>query len=353
MFSNKYVWAIVAIFAVLVYLHEYTPFRPIVPFLFVAFFLYLNNYLGIVLALGLGIEHYRHYDFQKGTKEGFNMAYDKDSSQEKMGEIYGDGSHGKIYVDSKKHVRNPKRVYTNFDVKIWDPKVIKHFLKFQATENTDIVFDMDMIQVQASQKEAEELLDTGLWPWSERTQEIYTEAISRSNMVKRGPLKSMRKDRTIYNENAILQILGFNEKEGKFLLYGGYTNNPDAPDPYNGRGTYGVKSGLVGIDTEKDLIKCNGNKLQRTHKVGYNCINNLQVNNTTDVDYKDLPNLIGGFQFIKEPCNPCEALGPPSHSTCPFSLEHNKKVSPAWEKMWGLPSSPIQKLPERYPYWMN
>ena len=75
--------------------------------------------------------------------------------------------------------------------------------------------------------------------------------------------------------------------------------------------------------------------------------------NTRTKDSGGLRLTDAGFQFIKEPCNPCEALGPPSHSTCPFSLEHNKKVSPAWEKMWGLPSSPIQKLPERYPYWMN
>ena len=65
-----------------------------------------------------------------------------------------------------------------------------------------------------------------------------------------------------------------------------------------------------------------------------------------------LPDAIKGFRFLDKPCNPCVGAAFPYNNSCPFSLK-NGKVSPAWEKIWGLPPSPIEKLPRGFPYWIN
>ena len=62
---------------------------------------------------------------------------------------------------------------------------------------------------------------------------------------------------------------------------------------------------------------------------------------------------ISEFQFIEEPCNPCKALDFPYDTSCPFSIKPDKKVSPAWETIWGLPETPIPDLPKNFPFWEN
>jgi hypothetical protein len=248
-------------------------------------------------------------------------------------------------------------VYVNNRVKNrWDESVVKKFLNVQSRQNPDVIFDMDMIQLQATQPEAEILINTGMWPWSKRTQDIYTDAISRLFLSKKGPLKSMNHDRTIYNENAILKMIALNDKEGQFLIQGTRVDNPDADassSQNDGYGTYGIHSGL--ITTDKDLIQCNKGRLERVHNLGNDGITGAQVNQISNVDYNQLPNLVDGFQFIKQPCNPCGALNLPADYSCPFTLDKNgqKSTSFAWEKLWGLPESPIPELPLGFPYWIN
>jgi hypothetical protein len=249
--------------------------------------------------------------------------------------------------------RGPE-VYVNNDVKNrWSERVVKEFLRVQATQNPDVIFDMDMIQFQATQREAEELINTGMWPWSQRTQDIYTDAISRLSFSKKGPLKSMNNDRTIYNEHAILKMIALNDKEGQFLIQGARVESSSDADQYSGRGTYGVDSGLISDDN--DLIQCNRGQLERVHKVGNDGINGAQVNQLSRVDFRQLPNLVKGFTFIKQPCDPCVALNMPANYTCPFSLEKSDQTqnSFAWETLWGLPASPIPELPLGFPYWLN
>ena len=108
----------------------------------------------------------------------------------------------------------------------WDPKVVTDFLEFQRTHNPNTVFDMSLIQEQASQSEAETLLKTGKWPWSKRVKQIYDDALYRSVMSKKGALKSMNQDRTVYNQTAIMQMISWNAPEGKFLLNGAFVENP-------------------------------------------------------------------------------------------------------------------------------
>ena len=308
MFSNKLIWSLVI----------------------VCFLLIFSKYLGL---FGLFEPFMNKVD--DDALVGFNIVYSSN------GGYQTDGIGPEIYVNKR--------------VNKWSEPIIKEFIRVQATQNPDVIFDMDMIQLQATQKEAEELINTGMWPWSKRTQDIYTDAISRSTMTKKGSLKSMNDDRTIYSEKSILQMIAFNEIEGLFLLRGSYIDgtSPSAADPYSGRGTYGINSGLISKDD--DLIQCNRGKLERLHSLGSDGITGAHVNKVSEVDYNQLPNLIKGFKFIKQPCDPCVALNSPANYTCPFSIEKkgNPSISFAWEQLWGLPASPIPELPPGFPFWMN
>ena len=265
-----------------------------------------------------------------------NLVYNSNSG------FPSDGSGPEVYVDND--VKNQ-----------WSESVVKEFIRVQATLNPNVIFDMDMIQLQATQREAEELINTGMWPWSKRTQDIYTDAISRLSLSKKGPLKSMNNDRTIYNEQAILRMIALNDNEGQFLLQGARMDQPDtySADQYSGRGPYGINSGLV--SNNNDLIKCNQGRLERVHSLGNDGITGAKVNEIFNVDYNQLPTLVNGFKFIKEPCNPCVALNAPANYNCPFSLDKQGQKQPsfAWEKLWGLSESLIPSLPAGFPYWMN
>lgn len=312
MFSNKLIWSIVI----------------------VCFLLIFSKYLGLFGLFGHG-EKEPFTDKEKDQLAQFNIVHSSN------GGYPDDGIGPEIYVNNR--VKNK-----------WSESVIKDFIRTQAAQNQDVIFDMDMIQLQATEKEAKELINTGMWPWSQRTQDIYFDAISRSTMSKKGPLKSMNNDRTIYNENAILQMIALNDKEGEFLIQGARIKGTSPSyDPYSGRGTYGIHSGLISDDN--DLIQCNKGKLERLHSLGNDGITGAHVNKVSDVDYNQLPNIIKGFKFLKEPCDPCVALNSPADYTCPFSIKKkgHPLISFAWEKLWGLPPSPIPKLPDGFPYWMN
>ena len=312
MFSNKLIWLIWSI-------------------VIVCFLLGFSKYLGFLD----NSQKEPFTDKEKDQLAQFNIVHSSN------GGYPDDGIGPEIYVNNR--VKNK-----------WSESVIKEFIRTQAAQNQDVIFDMDMIQLQATQKEAEELIKTGMWPWSQRTQDIYFDAISRSTMSKKGSLKSMNNDRTIYNENAILQMIALNDKEGQFLIEGArIAGTSPSADPYSGRGTYGIHSGLISDDN--DLIQCNKGKLERLHSLGNDGITGAHVSKVSEVDYKELPNIIKGFKFIKQPCDPCVALNSPADYTCPFAIKKKGQHMPsfAWEKLWGLAESPIPKLPDGFPFWMN
>ena len=62
----------------------------------------------------------------------------------------------------------------------------------------------------------------------------------------------------------------------------------------------------------------------------------------TQLDYNDLENKIPGFKFIKEPCNPCQALNVNPSYNCPFSLKTKNnttgRISDVWKYLWNLNS---------------
>ena len=58
------------------------------------------------------------------------------------------------YVDEEDG-RGNKGPYVNSSVKIWSPQVIDDFLAFQMRQNPDKLFDMDIVQQQATEEEGD------------------------------------------------------------------------------------------------------------------------------------------------------------------------------------------------------
>lgn len=301
---------IVAVFFILlVYIfYKYTavyeflfnnPFGYIVILSFIGFFYYLNKWLGIFMGFVLGLLFIlsRPINFFAGKKEGFK----------------------------------------------WSRETIREFDRFENTYNPNLIFDTDMLQQQASQKEVDILLETGFWPWKSDTKKLFEEDVQNNTMLKTSPEGAMELARTIYNDNIANQMLSWNAEEGQFLLSGIFVDSSanHATSDY-GAGSYGVNSGL--ISPNKDLIKCGKSKktgklvMQKTENLGNDGIFGAHVKKVTDIDDEDLPNIIRGFQFIKGPCNPCVAIYDVPSYSCPFTLVDKKEenISPIWKKLWGL-----------------
>jgi hypothetical protein len=229
----------------------------------------------------------------------------------------------------------------------WSYKTIRNFLNYENTTNPNLVFDVDVIQQQATEAEAKTLMETGMWPWDDVTQKLYMDAIKSNTMLKTSPRAAMNQARAIYNQTIIREMMSWNAAEGQFLLNGVYaTAGVDADaDIVNGSGSgsgsYGINSGL--INKSKNIIKCgidtnNKVSLQMIQDAGNDGITGAHKKNMTSVDYNMLPKLVSGFRFINSPCDPCTAVNSPPGYTCPFSLSSNDP-SPIWMSLWGLQSS--------------
>ena len=217
----------------------------------------------------------------------------------------------------------------------WSQKTVQQFLMFQKIRNPNLIFDMKQIQQQATQQEADYLLTHGVWYWSEAIQQIYTDAIIRDSTRQINPLDVMNVDRTIYNENAIKQILAFNTPEGEFIINGVLVKGTGKGNvaESSGFGSFGINSGL--ISPSNDIIRCNGTRgMQRITDDGYDGIFGLHLKKYTDIDFHELPKIIPGFSFLRNPCNPCVALNNPPDYSCPFQVR--PKVSSIWQKLWGI-----------------
>ena len=222
----------------------------------------------------------------------------------------------------------------------WDQQTITNFLNFQQTKNQNLIFDVDVIQQQATQEEVNTLLKTGKWPWDNATKDLYMDAIKTNTMLKTSPVAAMEEAMTIYNQKIIKEMLSWNSAEGQFLLRGAYAVNTEK-DVNNGSGTYGINSGL--ISKSNDLIRCGVDAsenvvLQKIKNDDNDGITGAHKKVTSNLDYNDLPNLLPNFRFINSPCNPCAALNDPPKYTCPFSLT-TKDPSPIWQNLWGLQST--------------
>jgi hypothetical protein len=132
----------------------------------------------------------------------------------------------------------------------WSDKTINDFLVFQNTINPGIVFDTSLIQEQATEEDAKELLQTGKWRWSPEVEELYMDAVSQNPYIRINSEDSTNNAKTIYNENAILQILKMQSPEGRAIK--------EQSDPTLIQdNTFGINSGLISkTDT---VIRCTKN----------------------------------------------------------------------------------------------
>jgi len=220
----------------------------------------------------------------------------------------------------------------------------KTFLLIQDTINPNKIFDLNMIKKnQATQEELIYFNENGTWPWSDKTKELYLQAIRANPYIKVTPDSALLETQSIYNETAILMALSYQTKEGQFLINGVNVpvsgGNP-AEDLPNGFGDFAYKSGLK-TDVSNDVIRCNmdNSSLERIHYMGKDGIYGAQTAMTTPVEYGELENIVSGFSFINGPCNPCGAMKEKPDYSCPFRLEVKDKepgISEIWKTLWGL-----------------
>jgi hypothetical protein len=232
----------------------------------------------------------------------------------------------------------------------FDKNSVNSFLQIQKTINPHVIFDINAIQKQATQEELNYFNEHGYWPWSKETQELYVEGLYNNPYVRTDPENALQTIRTIYNQSAILQLLSYQAKEGQFLLNGVsvHNNEPNKfQDLPNGWGDYAFNSGQ--ISKNNNIIKCgynkNNNKLDKSSDISLQEIQYMgnsgilynHVKKITPVDYNNLESIIPGFSFLKEPCNPCQALENPPNYNCPFQLDSKgskKGISPIWKYLW-------------------
>jgi hypothetical protein len=237
------------------------------------------------------------------------------------------------------------------------PESIEKFLVIQNTLNRQTNFDIDKLNQQVTQQELDTFLQKGSWPWSSEVQKLYTDALQKNVFIRNYPKMSLQNTQTIYNQNAILEVLSSQTKEGQFLI-NGISIHDNKPNPLedlpSGFGSFGYHSGL--ISPMKDVIKCNidpyGNNshLEKIHYTGKGGILGEQTKTTTALDYNQLETEIPGFTFLNQPCNPCKVFNNPADYSCAFDLQLKEKnnantnintnintdTSSIWKYLWNL-----------------
>ena len=221
---------------------------------------------------------------------------------------------------------------------VWSSKNLLNFLELENTINRGIVFDTNIAQQQASEKEVEYFIKHQKWPWNKEVEKLYKEAVRQNPFIRTSERDSLNYARSIYNQNAILQILALQTNEGTLLVDGveKYVPNNQVEPPY------AYNSGL--ISKYNSIIKCNMNNPDNAimEQKTMPPLGSLNSPTITQLDYNDLENKIPGFKFIKQPCNPCQALNVNPSYNCPFSLKTKNnttgRISDVWKYLWNLNS---------------
>jgi hypothetical protein len=226
------------------------------------------------------------------------------------------------------------------------------FLRIQHTINRQTVFDMDVLNTQASQEELDYFKKNGMWPWSNEVIELYKEAQTKNPYVRTVPDDAVNEARSIYNQAAILRILTYQSKEGQFLLNGVQVKGsyPEKEVLPSGFGTFPYDAELIGNYTN-DIIKCNLSSskenlppMERISYTGKGGIFSEQTSVTSPVDYQQLESIIPGFTFLNDPCNPCGAMGKVPDYSCKYQLKLQREreqespttISSVWRYLWNL-----------------
>ena len=186
---------------------------------------------------------------------------------------------------------------------------------------------MKIIQKQATVDEARAFLRDGKWPWSAPVMHLYRQAIERNSYISVNPGTSLRDAQTVYNENAMKQLLSWNTKEGDFLLTGVVIGHPD-----------GMPKNI------NNVVRCfaEGDEayMKKTVYNGYNGINGALSYYSSRVPDAEIPAVVPGFSFLAEKgvCNPCAPLNATPDYSCPFIIDtgNGTEISDIWTYLWGL-----------------
>jgi hypothetical protein len=232
---------------------------------------------------------------------------------------------------------------------VWSRDTIKKFNLYQDTVNLNAnQFNMSVVQEQASEDEAKELMKNGFWPWTEDTKKQYVEAVWQNPIIKFEPGAALDYAMKLYNETAAKRLLSWNTKEGQFLLYGSANDNNSNKDIIgittgddglaNGNGQGVTVNGQI---SKKNIFKCSDGSnpvLQKTTVNGYNLSNGFKNTTTVDLALEDIPNEVPGFSFVNGPCNPCSPLNDVAEYNCPFKLnvKGNDEISDVWKGLWQM-----------------
>ena len=232
---------------------------------------------------------------------------------------------------------------------VWSRDTIKKFDVYQNTVNLNQnQFNMEVVQEQASEDEAKELMKTGFWPWSENTKKQYVESVWQNPIIKFDPGAALIYAMKLYNSTAAKRLLSWNTKEGEFLLYG--ANNSNGSD----KNIIGITTGSDGLAngqgqginvdgqiSKKSVFKCSDDSnpvLQKTTINGYNLSNGFKNTSTVNINPEDIPNEVAGFSFVNGPCNPCAPLNYTPDYSCPFKLnvKGNDEISDVWKELCSI-----------------
>jgi len=213
---------------------------------------------------------------------------------------------------------------------------VNDYLEYQNLEQPHIVFDINQLKKQASQEELNYFLENGMWPWDKEVEELYKEQVNKNSYVRSDPDAAVIHARKIYNQNAILQIISLQTKEGEFLTQGLQVRNTN--EYKDGGGDYKYNSQLEkpSMNPYVKEIKCdlNGN-IQET-QFGQE----PKILNSDELEAS-----VPGFKFIRNKCNPCVALKDPPDYSCPFSIEtsgtnnnenQENNISQIWKYLWKI-----------------
>jgi hypothetical protein len=200
----------------------------------------------------------------------------------------------------------------------WSDDLLNRFASYQDSANDNRNrYNMEVIQQQASPSEAETLIHTGYWPWSDDTKYEYTDAIWHHKIIKINVGNALDYAMKTYNESAIKQMMSWNTKEGQFLLYGSKGNGK-------------------GKDNKYDTIKCSTDESNNASMIGIikKEFKDDYIENSVPISNEDIPLKMPGFSFLNGPCNPCVALH--NDYSCPFKLnvKGDDTTSPIWSRLW-------------------
>jgi hypothetical protein len=138
----------------------------------------------------------------------------------------------------------------------WTPESTNTFLQIQNTINRNKNFDVSVLEKQASQKEVDYFNKHGMWPWSKRVKDWFIAATNRNTYIRSYPPDAMMKARTVYNENAIQQVLSSKVLDRGIILQ---VRDPDL----TGFGDFGYTSGLI-----TNITNPNSEIIRKDYKTG-------------------------------------------------------------------------------------